>query len=338
MTFVYDEVSHQMTSSAQGPLLTLPGDYQSEVGCAGDWDPSCLATVLLDADGDGTATFTTSDIPAGSWQVKVAVGRSWDVNYGADGVPGGANITFSSPGGKPITFSYDVATHVLSIEVTDAPLAGLGQWAAQWLDASTVALPADLGGGDPASQVFALHHAPDAGVSVVDGEVVGGESVPLTYDPAGLTDAQLARFPQLSGYLALHLPDGTSRADVESWLTGKVLVSRGDAGGPLVAATGVQIPGVLDDLYAGSRERRHARRHLAPGRADGPGVGADRPAGLAAAVAGRRTPRPTRSAWRCSARTTAPGRCAARGRGRTPRTASRSRSTPRPPTRSRSTT
>lgn len=252
VTFVYDEVSHQMTSSAQGPLLTLPGDYQSEVGCAGDWDPSCLATVLLDADGDGTATFTTSDIPAGSWQVKVAVGRSWDVNYGADGVPGGANIPFSSPGGKPITFSYDVATHVLSIEVTDAPLAGLGQWAAQWVDANTVALPADLGDGDPATQVFALHHAPDAGLSVSDGEVVGGESVPLTYDPAGLTDAQLARFPQLSGYLALHLPDGTPQADVESWLTGKVLVSRGEDGGPLVAATGVQIPGVLDDLYAGA--------------------------------------------------------------------------------------
>ncbi len=175
-----------------------------------------------------------------------------------------------------------------------------------------MALPADLGGGDPASQVFALHHAPDAGVSVADGEVVGGESVPLTYDPAGLTDAQLARFPQLSGYLALHLPDGTSRADVESWLTGKVLVSRGEAGGPLVAATGVQIPGVLDDLYAGSGERRHARRHLAPGRADRRGCGR-RPPSRSRCCCGRAgTPRPTRSAWRCSARTTAPGRCAAR--------------------------
>ncbi|MCV2395450.1 pullulanase-type alpha-1,6-glucosidase [Actinotalea sp. M2MS4P-6] len=255
VTFVYDEVSHAVTSSAQGPLLTLPGDYQSEVGCAGDWDPTCLATTLLDVDGDGIATFTTSAIPAGTWQVKVAVGRTWDENYGADGVPGGANILFSAPRGKPITFSYDTATHLLTIEVTEPPLAGLGQWQAQWVDATTVAIPADLGSGDPATQVFALHHAADADLGVVDGAVSGGDAVELTYDPAGLSDAQLERFPALDGYLALHLPDGTDRADVASWLTGKLLVTRAESDGSLVAATGVQVPGVLDDLYADTAQQ-----------------------------------------------------------------------------------
>ena len=85
VTFVFDEVSHAFTTTAQGPLMTLPGSYQSEAGCAGDWDPGCLATVLLDGDGDGLATFTTSAIPAGTYEVKVAVGQTWDVNYGVGG-------------------------------------------------------------------------------------------------------------------------------------------------------------------------------------------------------------------------------------------------------------
>ncbi len=255
VTFVFDEVSHAFTSSAQGPLLTLPGSYQSEVGCAGDWDQACLATVLLDLDGDGISTFTTTQIPAGAWEVKVAVGRTWDVNYGVGGALGGANIAFTAPGGKPITFIYDSATHLLTIEVTDAPLAGLGTWQAHWVDAGTLAWPASLvpAGVDPAGLTWALHHAPDASLEVVDGAVSGGEQAALTYDPAGLTAAQRARFPALSGYLALHL-DATT-ADIEQWLTGELLVTQAD-GDTLTAATGVQIPGVLDDLYGTAAAHR----------------------------------------------------------------------------------
>ena len=35
------------------PLITAPGSYQSQVGCAGDWAPDCEATTLTDPDGDG---------------------------------------------------------------------------------------------------------------------------------------------------------------------------------------------------------------------------------------------------------------------------------------------
>ena len=254
VTFVFDEVSHTFTSSAQGPLMTVPGSYQSEVGCAGDWDPACLATVLLDMDGDGIATFTAT-VPAGSYEAKVAHGLSWSENYGAGGTPGGANLPFTAPGGKPVTFSYEIATHLLSIAVTDAPLAGLGTWQAQWVDAGTLAWPASLvpAGADRASLSWALHHAPDASLGVVDGAVSGGEQLALTYDPAGLSAAQLARFPALSGYLALHLD--ASRADVEQWLTGELLVTQADGDG-LTAATGVQIPGVLDDLYSAAATDR----------------------------------------------------------------------------------
>jgi pullulanase-type alpha-1,6-glucosidase len=248
VTFVYDHSTHVFTSSAQGALMTLPGSYQSEVGCSGDWQPDCLSTVLLDGDGDGVATFTTSDIPAGAWEVKVAHGMSWSESYGVDGVPGGANITFAAPGGKPITFSYDIATHVLTIEVTDPPLPGLGQQQAQWIDAQTIAWPTDLlGDADPAGMVWRLHHAPDAGLEVADGAVVGAEAVDLSLVTGGLTDEQKAQFPALSDYVALRLD--AERADVATWLTGELAVGQYD-GEDLAAVTGVQIPGVLDDLYA----------------------------------------------------------------------------------------
>ncbi len=67
---------------------------------------------LQDKDGDGTFTIATTRIPAGTWSFKVAVGLSWDENYGDDGVPGGANMTVTVPrDGATTTFAYDSATH-----------------------------------------------------------------------------------------------------------------------------------------------------------------------------------------------------------------------------------
>lgn len=250
VTFVYDDATKWFTSSAQGPLITLPGSYQSEVGCPGDWQPDCVVTSLQDKDGDGIYTYTTSAIPAGAYEVKVAHNLGWDENYGVGGAPGGANIPFSAPGGKPVTFTYDLATHVLTIEVTDPPLPGLGQQQAHWVDAATIAWPADLvGDADPADLTWRMHHAPDASLEVADGAVEGGEATELTVQAGGLTDEQLARFPQLAGYVALTLPEDTERADVEAWLRGELMVGQFD-GDELTAVTGVQIPGVLDDLWA----------------------------------------------------------------------------------------
>ncbi|WP_408647189.1 pullulanase X25 domain-containing protein [Tessaracoccus coleopterorum] len=34
-------------------------------------------------------------MPAGSFEYKVAVGGSWDVNYGSGGVPNGDNVAYT---------------------------------------------------------------------------------------------------------------------------------------------------------------------------------------------------------------------------------------------------
>jgi pullulanase-type alpha-1,6-glucosidase len=88
---------------------------------------------------------------------------------------------------------------------------------------------------------------------VADGAVTGtaDDELAATYDDAGLTADQLARFPALTGFLALHLSAGGDA--VRHALTGQLRLSVATGSGDdatLVAFTGVQIPGVLDDLYA----------------------------------------------------------------------------------------
>ncbi len=116
--FYYDHKSHWITSNQNVQIATAPGSYQSEIGCPGDWQPDCLRSWLQDPDGDGVYSFSTTAIPAGSYEVKVAINESWDVNYGAGGVQNGANILFNVPGANyRVTFSYDGVSHVLSVNV-----------------------------------------------------------------------------------------------------------------------------------------------------------------------------------------------------------------------------
>ena len=116
--FYYDHETHWITDNQNSIIATAPGSFQSELGCPGDWDPGCLRSWLQDPDGDGIYSFATLDIPAGSYEVKVAINESWDVNYGAGGNQNGANIPFSVPGtGYLVTFYWDSGTHIPSVTV-----------------------------------------------------------------------------------------------------------------------------------------------------------------------------------------------------------------------------
>ncbi|WP_127571422.1 pullulanase-type alpha-1,6-glucosidase [Georgenia faecalis] len=250
ITFYYDPITHVVTSSAEGPLITLPGSYQSEAGCPGDWQPDCLATWMQDVDGDGVYTWSTDALPTGAYEVKVAHNLGWAENYGAGGVLNGANISFSATEGKLVAFSYDISTHQLTIEVTDPPVAGAGQLGAHWLDATTIAWPTDLlGAADPDDLTWSLHHAPTGGITLADGTVSGGEEVTLTRVPSGIGEELAAAYPHLADHVALRV-DGLDRETTERVLTGQLMVLQRGAGDVPTAFTGVQIPGVLDDLYA----------------------------------------------------------------------------------------
>ncbi|TDC45605.1 pullulanase-type alpha-1,6-glucosidase [Jiangella ureilytica] len=252
VTFYYDHATHWVTSDAQDPIVTAPGSFQSELGCPADWDPSCMRSWLQDPDADGVYTFTTTQVPAGSYEVKVTHGLSFDENYGAGGAPDGSNIAFTVPAGARTTMSYDIATHVLTVTSSAAQSqADLTQQKAHWLRRGLLAwdLPAAA-----ADWSFRLHAAPEGGLGVDAEAVTGGTSYPLTLDQDGLPDDVREEYPHLASYDALRLAE-RDRKDIEEVLTGQVAVAAYDDLGRLVDATGVQLPGVLDDVYAGAADR-----------------------------------------------------------------------------------
>ena len=122
--FYYDHKSHWITDNQNSRIATVPGDFQSELGCAGDWDPGCLRSWLQDLDGDGTYNFSTTDVPSGSYEAKVSINESWDENYGADGVPNGPNIPFTVGANETVTFEFVSATNELTISSSPTPPPG----------------------------------------------------------------------------------------------------------------------------------------------------------------------------------------------------------------------
>ena len=253
VSFFYDHATNYITTDAQGPIVTAAGSFQDELGCPGDWAPDCMASWLKDVDGDGTYTFSTTALPAGSYQVKATHGLSWAENYGAGGARDGGNIDFEVPtDGVQVLFSYDLASHVLTVSSRAAGVSpDLSRQRAHWVREDLVAWQVT----DPAPKSFRLHWSPDGGLTVDDEAVTGGRSVPLDHDPAGLPADVLADFPHLEGYQAFR-PQKKDLKTVSQILTGELAVAAYDELGRLTDATGVQVPGVLDDVYAASAADR----------------------------------------------------------------------------------
>jgi glucoamylase len=115
--FYYDHKSLWVTDNKSSVIAVAVGSFQSELGCPGDWDPGCLRSWLEDPDGNGIYSFETTALPHGSYETKVAIDESWDVNYGQGGVQNGANIGFTVPfDNAKVTFTYDSTTHILSVQ------------------------------------------------------------------------------------------------------------------------------------------------------------------------------------------------------------------------------
>ncbi|WP_152627515.1 pullulanase X25 domain-containing protein [Streptacidiphilus melanogenes] len=116
VAFVYDPDTHVVTDDSAMPVVTATGDWQTAVGCGATWSATCATTTMTDPNGTGVYTWSTTAIPAGSWNTKVTLGQSWATNYGAGGAAGGANIGFVVPAaGDTTTFSYNASTHLLTV-------------------------------------------------------------------------------------------------------------------------------------------------------------------------------------------------------------------------------
>ncbi|WNO74962.1 pullulanase-type alpha-1,6-glucosidase [Streptomyces sp. AM8-1-1] len=125
-----------------------------------------------------------------------------------------------------------------------APSLDLGTSEAQWIDRNTVVWKVKA--TEATSQQ--LVYAEKGGISVVDG-ALSDEGRWLRLGTAALTDAQKAKYPHLKDYPAFTV-DPRDRDRVRGALRGQVIATQRAAGGALLAATGVQTAGILDDLYA----------------------------------------------------------------------------------------
>lgn len=233
--FYYHHGTHWVTDNVNGPIITLSGDFQSEIGCANDNDPACLRTWLQDPDGDGIASLILPGVPGGTYTVQTAVNETTLT---------GEPQTFTANEGVELYFEYDREAGVLSISTEGAPSGDLSKFQAYWLSEDTIAWNID----PEQAATFFLNHSLSGGLKVAPRGLQNGETIPLTVDPNGLSDEILAKFPHLAGLTALKIgPDDLDK--IRLALRGQLAVSALNDSGQLVDATSLQIPGVLDDLY-----------------------------------------------------------------------------------------
>ncbi|MER5706424.1 pullulanase-type alpha-1,6-glucosidase [Streptomyces sp. NPDC002122] len=128
--------------------------------------------------------------------------------------------------------------------VGGAPNLDLGKAEAQWLDRNTVVWKVKA--TEATSQQ--LVYAKDGGITVTDG-ALNTEGQWLRLNQSALTDAQKAAYPHLKEYPAFTV-DPRDADRVRASLRGQLIATQRAANGALLAATGVQTAGVLDDLYA----------------------------------------------------------------------------------------
>jgi pullulanase-type alpha-1,6-glucosidase len=118
---------------------------------------------------------------------------------------------------------------------------------AVFLDRTTIAMPEGFAGR---ATTFTLVGSAGGSARRAGDEIVGEfTALPLTPRPGGLFQAQSRRFPHLRAYSAFSVRE-LGDAALGYLLRGQLLVVGRDDDGRVAAVTGVQLPGVLDDLYA----------------------------------------------------------------------------------------
>ncbi len=249
-------------------VLTAPGSYQSEIGCpdttgnGGDWEPPCQLSVLTDEDGDGVATLVVTSLPAGKYEMKIAVDGTWAQNYGLNGVSGGANVPFEVPVDyAQVTFNFDTFSRMITVTVDEsiigapakieptAVIPDFSKLQAYWVSRDTLFIDRARIPADAAISVE-LYWSPTAELVGTEAGIEGGESITLQFRvPDASLDALRAKFPHIAGYLAYQIPE-EHLDKVPQILKSQVGVLVKVVDGPIVIGTGVQLAGVLDDLYA----------------------------------------------------------------------------------------
>ncbi|WP_329570792.1 pullulanase-type alpha-1,6-glucosidase [Kitasatospora sp. NBC_01266] len=243
------------TTSAPPPANTAILHYHRADGNYSGWG-------LHDWTGAATPTGWTSPLqPSGTdafgdvFTVPLAPGATvldYILHNGdTKDLPDNQELNFAVDG-REVWITSGTAGYILPQSTVTAADLDLTQSKAQWIDASTVAVPANWGFGQnlAAGGSAELVYSPTGSLAVKDGDLTDpGYWLRLLPRPAGLTEAQLAAHPELKGYAAFTV-DPRDTARVSTALRGQLIMTEREANGALLAGTGVQLPGVLDAVYA----------------------------------------------------------------------------------------
>ena len=97
-------------------MVNVPGSYQAQAGCPGDWQPECAVTAMTLGD-DGLWQSGPFNLTAGDYEFKIALDGSWTTNYGSDGAQDGPNYTLTLDSDSAVSFVYDPETKLVEAVV-----------------------------------------------------------------------------------------------------------------------------------------------------------------------------------------------------------------------------
>lgn len=184
-----------------------------------------------------------------------------DVNAGAESVnyivhqgdvkdPGPDQKLVFAEAGWEIWLIEGSATQFSSPEeaLEVAKLAAVGDISrlkAYWVSEDLIVYPTEFS----TQNDYALVYSPKIEIQVTAEGLKGAELIPLALNPGGLPEELAARFPHLIGNPVFRIPEEYLEM-VPKILRGQVGVAYWDGAGALKDLTGLQLPGVLDDLFA----------------------------------------------------------------------------------------
>ncbi|MBE9473531.1 MAG: pullulanase-type alpha-1,6-glucosidase [Chloroflexi bacterium] len=118
---------------------------------------------------------------------------------------------------------------------------------AHWLTEDTIAWPIEFGH----LATYTLHYDPRGAIKVIESGLMGGEEILLEFIDDELSPKLAEKFPHLRHAIELKIP-AAHLNEVPEILKGQYAISVTGPDGSILGATALQIPGVLDDLYANS--------------------------------------------------------------------------------------
>src|SRR6476646_6293045 len=236
--FYYDHKTHWITDNFNSKIIVAMGSFQTQVGCKNNNDATCLRTWLQDPDGDGTFGVTTSGLKAGTYKV------TFTLNEDASNVIGEPQQFTVLNDGDTIYFGYDAVKNQTTISTTGAPVGNLTKQHAIWISKDRLLWNIIGNSG----WTYSLVYSPEATLELTSEGVKNGSEIPLTFvsDKPGL--AILHKYVYLRDYAVFKVNE-TNTSKLAEILKGQIAVAARNRSGGIEDVTGVQIPGVLDDLY-----------------------------------------------------------------------------------------